>query len=218
MISVIVTAGGIGKRMNASLPKQFLVINEKPILMRTIELFYRYDPKIQIILTLPEDWRDYWEELILEHDFVIPHRVVTGGEERYHSIKNALFYCQGEYVAVHDGVRPLVGFHTLENCFKAVKKHDAVIPVMALNESLRKMEGDHTCAVPRTDYMLVQTPQCFKKKVLLKAYDRPYHAAITDDASLVEEAGYTITTVEGNPENIKITTQADFKYAEMFLK
>ena len=217
-ISVIVTAGGIGKRMKSDLPKQFLLISEKPILMRTIEQFYRFDPTIQLILTLPEDWKTYWEDLLLEHDFKIPHRVVSGGDERYHSIENALFYCHGDYIAVHDGVRPLVGYKTLKNCFESVKENDAVIPVHAVTESLRKKENGETVAVSRTDYLLVQTPQCFKKSVLMKAYERPYHNSITDDASLVEEAGFTITTIEGNPENIKITSQMDLKYAEMFLK
>ena len=217
-ISIIVTAGGIGKRMNSSLPKQFLLIREKPILMRTIEQFYRFDPKIQIVLTLPDDWRSFWEELMLEHDFHIPHRVVSGGEERYHSIKNALFYCHGDVIAVHDGVRPLVGYGTLKKCFDAVGKHNAVIPVLPIHESIRKKENDGTVAVPRSEYLIVQTPQCFKKSVLLEAYERPYHNKITDDASLVEEAGYSITTVEGNPENIKITSQMDLKYAELFLK
>lgn len=217
-ISIIVTAGGIGKRMNSTLPKQFLLIREKPILMRTIEQFYRYDPNIQIILTLPDEWKTFWEELLLEYDFKIPHRVVSGGEERYHSIKNALSYCNGNVIAVHDGVRPLVDYETLKRCFGAILENDAVIPVIPINESIRKSEGGKTKAVPRSEYMIVQTPQCFQKKVLVEAYELPYHEKITDDASLVEEAGYSIATVEGNPENIKITSQMDLKYAELFMK
>ncbi len=215
-ISVIITAGGIGKRMNASLPKQFLLIREKPMLMRTIEQFYHFNPKIQIVLTLPEDWKSYWESLQMEYDFTIPHRVVTGGEERYHSIRNALFFCHGDIIAVHDGVRPLVSSGTLERCFEAVVEEEAVIPVLPIKESIRRKEGDHTISVPRSEYLTVQTPQCFKKHVLLKAYEQTYHEGITDDAGLVEEAGFRITTVEGNPENIKITSPVDLRYAELF--
>ena len=218
-LSVIITAGGIGKRMNSSLPKQFIRIFDKPILMYTIEKFYHFDPKSQILITLPEDWKTYWEELVIEQDFKIPHRVVTGGDERYHSIKNALQYCYGDYVAVHDGVRPLVTDETLQKCIVKLRKQDAVIPVIPVVESIRKKDTEKgTVAVNRSKFLIVQTPQCFKRDVLEKSYERAYHKKITDDAGLVEEAGYKISTVEGNPENIKITTQADLKYAELFLK
>jgi 2-C-methyl-D-erythritol 4-phosphate cytidylyltransferase len=217
-LSVIITAGGIGKRMNSSLPKQFILMFEKPILMYTIECFYHFDPKCQILITLPEDWKEYWEELVTEHEFKVPHRVVSGGDERYHSIKNALQYCYGDYVAVHDGVRPLVSEETIKRCLQKLRKMDAVIPIHTIAESLREKDGrGGTKAVDRSKFLIVQTPQCFKREVLEAAYNLPYHAAITDDASLVEGAGFKITTVEGNPENIKITTQADLKYAELFL-
>lgn len=216
--SIIITAGGIGKRMGTTLPKQFIQIKEKPILMYTIEKFYHFDPKAQIILTLPSDWRNYWEELIEENDFRIPHRVVAGGTERYDSIKNALEYCQGDYIAVHDGVRPLVDSGTISRCIKALNKHDAVIPVIPVTESLRIKEGNDTNALDRSKYLLVQTPQCFKKEVLLKAYEKPFSKNITDDACLVEEDGVSIFTVEGNDENIKITTKTDLALAEHLLK
>ena len=216
--SVIITAGGIGRRMRSSLPKQFMLVNEKPLLMYTIERFYHYDPKMQLVLSLPEEWMHYWEDQIAQHDFVIPHRVVTGGKERYDSIKNALNHCTGDIVAVHDGVRPLVSSETLQLCLKGAISYEAVIPVMPINESVRKREGDSTVSVNRSDYMIVQTPQCFKKEVIIKAYEQVYHEGITDDATLVEEAGYTLHIVDGNPENIKITTQSDLKLAEAFLK
>lgn len=216
--SIIITAGGIGKRMGASLPKQFIQINEKPILMYTIEQFYHYDPKAQLLLTLPEDWRTYWEELIEENDFRIPHRVVSGGVERYDSIKNALQFCHGEYIAVHDGVRPLVTVETIERCFKAVKKKKAVIPIMSVKESLRYITKEGTRAVNRAEYCNVQTPQCFEKDVLVRAYEMPFNDAITDDACLVELNGTKIHTVPGNDENIKITNQTDLALAEHLLK
>jgi 2-C-methyl-D-erythritol 4-phosphate cytidylyltransferase len=216
--SVIITAGGIGKRMNSDLPKQFIEINEKPILMHTMSQVYHCNPKFQIILTLPEDWKTYWEELLVKHDFRVPHRIVDGGKERYHSIKNALEYCYGDYIIVHDGVRPLVGYKTLKRCLDAVKKYDAVIPVVDLKESLRVSTDKGTKAVDRSIYKIVQTPQCFKKEILIKAYSLPFHNGITDDASLVEEAGFEVKTVEGNEENIKITSKVDLNFAELFLK
>lgn len=215
--SVIITAGGIGKRMNLSLPKQFIVINEKPLLMYTIEKFYHFDPKFQIIITLPDEWKEYWEALIVENKFNIPHRVVSGGEERYHSIKNALSYCYGDYVWIHDGVRPLVNEKTLNSCVKAIRKHDAVIPIIAVPDSLRRVQGSQSNAVPRSEYVFVQTPQCFKRDVILKAYNIPFSPEITDDASLVEQSGVEIKCVQGNLENIKITNKFDVKFAELYL-
>ncbi len=218
VFTVIITAGGIGKRMNSDLPKQFIEINEKPILMHTMGQVYQYDPKFQIILTLPEAWKSYWEELLILHDFKIPHRIVDGGKERYHSIKNALEHSYGDYIIVHDGVRPLVGYKTLKRCIDGVKKYGAVIPVIDLKESLRQTQDHGTVAVNRSLYKVVQTPQCFKKDIIEKAYALPFHDGITDDASLVEEAGFKVKTVEGNEENIKITSKVDLRFAELFLK
>ena len=218
MRSVIITAGGIGKRMKSALPKQFLPIHDKPLLMYTVEKFYHFDPNIQIIITLPEVWREYWEALIAENEFKIPHRVVSGGEERYHSIKNALEYCLGNIIAIHDGVRPLVSVETLETCFKSAELNDAVIPVMELKSSLRSLTNEESIAVDRTSFVEVQTPQCFKKEVIFNSYKGAYHSKITDDASLAEEAGYKITCVSGNDENIKVTSQTDLLLAELLLK
>ena len=218
MRSVIITAGGMGKRMKSALPKQFLSICDKPLLMHTVEKFYHFDPSIQIIITLPDVWREYWEALIAENEFKIPHRVVSGGAERYHSIKNALEYCLGDVIAIHDGVRPLVSAETLTTCFDSVKLNDAVIPVLDLKSSLRKISNGLSEAVDRSSFVEVQTPQCFKKEVILDSYKGEYHTKITDDASLAEEAGYTITCVPGNEENIKVTSQTDLLFAELLLK
>ena len=216
--SIIITAGGIGKRMQSSLPKQFIQIVEKPILMYTIELFYHFDPKSDIIVTLPLEWMSYWEELLLEQDFRIPHRVVEGGKERYNSIKNALEKCSGDIISVHDGVRPLVSDETLKNCFRTAREKGTAVPVVPIKESVRLKTQEGTQAVDRSDYLIVQTPQSFRKEIIEKAYAQEYHSGITDDASLVEEAGYEISTVSGNVENIKITDQSDLKFAELFLK
>lgn len=216
--SIIVTAGGIGKRMEAKLPKQFMLINERPILMYTIEQFYNFDAKAQIILTLPSDWKDYWEDLIQENDFRIPHRIIEGGKERYDSIKNALELCSGEYIMVHDGVRPLVNTDTLMSCSIEVRRKKAVVPVVDVTESMRIIDGESSRSVDRAKYKIVQTPQCFESEVLKKAYEQEFHSGITDDASLVEESGVEIYMVDGNIENIKITTKTDLLYAEQLLK
>jgi 2-C-methyl-D-erythritol 4-phosphate cytidylyltransferase len=216
--TVIITAGGIGKRMGGDLPKQFLKLNEKPILLHTLERFYHFDKKIQLILTLPNEWKTFWSELILEHECNIPHVIVDGGKERYHSIKNALAYSEGRFIAVHDGVRPLVSNETIKRCFDAVQQFGQVIPVIPLKESLRQLNNEQTKAVPRSAYVHVQTPQCFNKESITKAYNLPFHNNITDDASLLEEAGFQIHCVPGNEENIKITTQIDMQFAQVLMK
>jgi 2-C-methyl-D-erythritol 4-phosphate cytidylyltransferase len=216
--SVIITAGGIGKRMGSELPKQFLVLGGKPVLVHTLELFFKYDPNIEIILTLPNEWRGYWETVIDKYFCRVPHIIVNGGEERYHSIQNALKQCSGSFIAVHDGVRPFVSFETLERCFSALNQHEAVVPVLKLKESIRQTNENSTNAVDRSNYRLVHTPQCFHVDVLRQAYQQDYHDKVTDDACLVEELGYTIHLVESNEENIKLTTQFDLLIAETIVQ
>lgn len=216
--SVIITAGGIGKRMGGPVPKQFLEIAGKPILIHTLEKFHSFDPSAQLLLTLPSDWKSYWQELLVKHSCSIPHTVVEGGAERYHSIKNALESCSGDHVAVHDGVRPLVSADTLMNCFNGAIEFGSAIPVVPVKESIRKVNEGSSTAEDRSQFRLVQTPQCFKKEWLLKAYSLPYHDRITDDASLVEESGLEVHLVPGNEENIKITSTVDLSIAELLLR
>lgn len=216
--SVIITAGGIGKRMGSELPKQFLVLGGKPVLVHTLELFFKYDPTIEIILTLPNEWRGYWETVIDKYYCRVPHIVVNGGEERYHSIQNALKRCSGNLIAVHDGVRPFVSFETLDRCFSALNQYGAVVPVLKLKESIRQTNENTSNAVNRSNYRLVHTPQCFHTAVLRQAYQQAYHDKVTDDACLVEELGYTIHLVESNEENIKLTTPFDFLIAETIIQ
>ncbi|MEY3236522.1 MAG: hypothetical protein RI883_623 [Bacteroidota bacterium] len=214
--SIIITAGGIGKRMGADLPKQFIEIAGKPILIHTLELFFNFDPKAQLIITLPIEWKEYWKEILQKYQCTIPHLISDGGLERYHSIKNALKICTGDFIAVHDGVRPLVSIETISRCFTNVEKLDQVIPVIPINESLRQVFDDTSRAVDRNEFCIVQTPQCFKKSVLEKAYTISFHEGITDDASLVEEAGFPIHLIEGNIENIKITSKFDLIVATYY--
>ena len=216
--SVIITAGGIGKRMNQPLPKQFIEVAGKPVLIHTLERFHQFDPDAELIITLPMEWKEHWDKLLKEHNCSISHTVIDGGEERYHSVKNAIRHCSGDYVAVHDGVRPLVSKETLRNCWDLVSITGAVVPVVPVKESLRKIGEHGSEAMVRSECRLVQTPQCFSKEIILDAYSKAFHAAITDDASLVEEAGYEVALVHGNDENIKLTTPSDLLFAEVLLK
>lgn len=216
--SVIITAGGIGRRMGSDLPKQFIELAKKPILIHTLERFYSFNPSAELIITLPDEWMSYWNELLIKVGCKVPHQVISGGKERYHSIKNALDVCRGSYILVHDGVRPLVSNETLATCFSEVVLKNQVVPVIPIKESIRKVAPNgESNAVFREHYCLVQTPQCFKRQVLEKAYEEAYHEGITDDATLVELAGFQIHLVAGNEENIKITTSMDLRIAEQLL-
>lgn len=215
--SVIITAGGLGKRMKSTLPKQFIVLGDRPLLMHTIQLFYEFDPKIEIILALPTDWLDYWQELQVKYNFKIPHAIVIGGEERFHTVQNALKKCTGKFIAVHDGVRPFVSQELLKLCFDSLKQHSAVIPVLSIKESVRFFDDNKTEALDRTHYKLVHTPQCFHAEILKKAYLQPFHNLVTDDARLIEQMGEKLFFVESDEENIKVTTENDLRIAKAIL-
>lgn len=210
--AVIIVAGGKGLRMGGDIPKQFLIVHGKPILMHTIQRFYDFDPTMQIIVVLPKDQQDYWDGLCREYGFKVPFIVADGGKERFHSVKNGLAKVKAEaaLVGVHDGVRPYVAIDVIRRCYEAAAIHGAAIPVTDVFETLRHLTpngGSQT--VPRSEYRLVQTPQVFQTGLLRKAYEQDFTSAFTDDASVVEALGHTIVLVEGNRENIKITTKAD---------
>lgn len=212
---VVIVAGGKGLRMGGDIPKQFLPVNGKPILMRTIERFVEYDEKIVVCLVLPEAHFEYWGELCREYGFTTSHQLVKGGETRYHSVRNGLYSIPEEeaLVAVHDGVRPFVSIETIATTFEEAEKWGAVVPVIDSVDSLRRLEGSRSVAVDRSLYKLVQTPQTFRYDILKRAYDLPYREIFTDDASVVEASGVEVKLVEGNRENIKITTNYDLKIA-----
>ena len=216
-VSIIITAGGIGKRMGGDLPKQFIPLSGKPILLRTLECFAAFDPNFELILTLPSDWHTYWKECLKSFDCSIVHTLVSGGEERFHSIKNALDVCSGDFILVHDGVRPFVSKETIQACLDVLQVNEAVVPVLPIKESLRQCYGSSSKAVDRSNFLLVQTPQCFRSNILRKAYNQEYHSGITDDATLVESLGIDIQLIEGNEDTIKITTQKDLIIAEAIL-
>ncbi|MDO9613541.1 MAG: 2-C-methyl-D-erythritol 4-phosphate cytidylyltransferase [Bacteroidota bacterium] len=216
---VIIVAGGSGNRMGSEIPKQFLQLCEKPVLMHTIQVFFDFDPESELILALPADQLGVWAELCLKHSFSLPHQIVSGGETRFHSVQNGLKLIQEEgIVFVHDGVRPLVSQETLERCYVMARKSGNAIPVLPVTESLRKLDGDQNVSVDRSLYFSVQTPQTFRSEVILKSYLQPYQPDFTDDASVVEKAGFPIFMVDGNRENIKITNPTDLIVAEVFLR
>ncbi len=219
MNNVIIVAGGKGLRMGSDLPKQFIPIAGKPVLMHTIEAFYRFDKDIAIVLVLPVSHQQYWRELCADYHFEIPHTVANGGDTRFHSVKNGLAFVNDGVVGVQDGVRPFVSEEMIKRCYDAVEEYDAVIPVVDSTDSLREMlDGERSKIIDRSKIRLVQTPQVFNVDVLKKAYQTEYKDTFTDDASVVEEASVNIHLVKGEVTNIKITTPLDLKIAELILR
>ncbi len=214
---IIIVAGGKGLRMGTDIPKQFLPIGGKPVLMRTIERFREYSADLQIILVLPKAQQAYWKELCLKHNFTVIYQLADGGETRFHSVQHGLAMIPDDaegVVGVHDGVRPFPSIEVIRRCYDTARTAKAVIPVIPVLETLRHIsEGTK----PRGDYRLVQTPQCFDIQLLKAANQQAYNDGFTDDASVVEAFGFAITLVEGNRENIKITTPYDMKIAEVLI-
>ena len=246
---VIIVAGGKGLRMGSDIPKQFLPIGGKPVLMRTIERFRPYSPTLQIILVLPKAQQDYWRQLCQQYSFPIPqlgghgrgayplvdggggYLLADGGETRFHSVQHGLALIPDNaegVVGVHDGVRPFPSIDVIRSCYETARTAKAVIPVIPVVETLRHLTNDASAhlssasthssvTVPRGDYRLVQTPQCFDIQLLKAANRQPYNDGFTDDASVVEAFGFSITLVDGNRENIKITTPYDIAIAEAII-
>ena len=216
---VIIVAGGKGKRMHAEIPKQFLNISGKPILFHTMECFYKYSNEIEIILILPEPFIDFWNSLSKKYELNIDHQIEVGGDTRYQSVKNGLRHVTDpSLVAIHDGVRPLVSKNTLNRVFKKAKETGNAIPIVKINESVRRLDEEENFPVNRREYRLIQTPQCFHSDLIKRAYQQEYSDSFTDDATVVESLGVKINLVEGNSENIKITRPGDMKIAEALLK
>ena len=217
---IIIVAGGKGLRMGSDIPKQFLPIGGKPVLMRTLERFREYSDDIQIILVLPEAQQEYWHQLCDEYHFDVEYTLANGGQTRFHSVQNGLAKVPDDaqgVVGVHDGVRPFPSIEVIRNCYETARTAKAVIPVIPVVETVRQLDGDSSLTVPRDQYRLVQTPQTFDIQLLKAANKQPYNDGFTDDASVVEAFGHKITLVEGNRENIKITTPYDLKIAEVLI-
>ena len=219
MNAVIIVAGGKGLRMGGDIPKQFLPVGGKPILMRTIDRFLQYDEKMQVVLVLPESQQDYWRTLCDEYHFSQPYTLANGGETRFHSVKNGLVKVAPDalLIGVHDGVRPFVSLDTIRATYDEASRSEAVVPVIEVVETVRHLVDGKSITVPRSDYRLVQTPQVFSASLLRQAYEQPYTDFFTDDASVVERLGHPVTLVPGNRENIKITTPFDLTIAEAMI-
>lgn len=216
----IIVAGGKGLRMGGELPKQFIPVEGRPVLMRTLDAFYACENSIQIILVLPRDHQPYWQELCREYQFAVPHRIADGGVTRFHSVQNGLALVDeaDALVAVHDGVRPFVSYEVIERCYQEAALHGAVVPVIPVVETVRHLLPEGSETVNRDAYRLVQTPQTFSVSLLRRAYEQPFCDAFTDDASVVEALGHVVHLVEGNRENIKLTTPFDLVVAQALVQ
>lgn len=204
--------------MGSDLPKQFICVGGKPVLMWTLEAFHRYDAQMTLILVLPQSQQAFWRTLCDTHGFTLPHCVAAGGETRFHSVQNGLAWVEEEgLVAVHDGVRPFVSQEVIDGCFRLAALRRAVVPVVDVVDTVRQLTDEGSRTVDRSSYKLVQTPQVFDAMLLKQAYSRPYSPSFTDDASVVEAFGVPVALAEGNRENIKITTPFDLKIASALL-
>jgi 2-C-methyl-D-erythritol 4-phosphate cytidylyltransferase len=202
--------------MGGDIPKQFLPVCGKPVLMRTLEAFHVYDASIHLILVLPVSQQAYWKQLCEEYQFNLAHEIADGGETRFHSVKNGLALIKEDgLVGVHDGVRPFVSQEVIARCYDEALSLKAVIPVIGVVETVRHLTEGGSETVPRDQYKLVQTPQVFDVALLRRAYEQTYTDMFTDDASVVEALGEKVYLVEGNRENIKLTTLFDLKLAEL---
>lgn len=205
--------------MNSAIPKQLLPLGGKPVLLRTLEQFFAYDKAVNAVIALPKSAIDEWRKIVKKHTISLPHTFVEGGETRFHSVRNALNSISGGgLAAVHDGVRPLVSLATIAACYNEAERTGAAIPVVPLSDSLRQKTVAGSVAVHREDFYAVQTPQVFRLDILRKAYGQEYRETFTDDASVVESAGCKVALVQGNVENIKITTPADLIFAEAMIR
>jgi 2-C-methyl-D-erythritol 4-phosphate cytidylyltransferase len=215
----IIVAGGSGRRMKSAIPKQFLLLEGKPLLMHTIEKFHSFDSDIEIILVLPAEHHSLWRGLVREYSFEISHKIVSGGEERFHSVRAGLDCVKEEsLVAVHDGVRPLVSHDTIWRCFADAEEFGTAVPFIEPADSVRIVSGDKSRPCPRNEVRLIQTPQVFRSSLIISAYDRDYDPSFTDDAMVAEAAGVEVHLTHGNRENIKITTPEDLTVAHALIR
>ena len=214
--SVLIVAGGNGKRMSANMPKQFLPLNEEPVLMHTIRAFYNYERGIKIFVALNSEWHFYWQQLCAELQFTIPHILTEGGSNRFESVKNGLTHISNEgLIAIHDGARPLVSKELISKCFSEARIYGNATPAVPVGDSMREINGLDNHAVDRAKFAFIQTPQVFWAEIIKLAYEINYNPAFTDDASVVESQGLAIKLIPGDPRNIKITSPDDLRIAQL---
>jgi 2-C-methyl-D-erythritol 4-phosphate cytidylyltransferase len=212
----IIVAGGKGVRMNSDIPKQFILLNSTPVLMHTISKFSHLD---EVILVVPKTQKEYWNSLCKTHNFNIPHTIVEGGKTRFHSVKNGLEKVDNNStVAIHDGVRPLISAKLINSLITETKNGVGGIPILPIKDSIRKVEGENSIHIDKSNLFKVQTPQCFLSTDIKEAYTQSFSDTFTDDASVFESNGGRITTLLGEEKNLKITTKEDLKIAELFIQ
>jgi 2-C-methyl-D-erythritol 4-phosphate cytidylyltransferase len=216
----IIVAGGSGSRMQSALPKQFIELCGKPVLMHTIKAFYNSGLSPQIILALHAGYHELWAQLCTKHSFTIPHKIIAGGETRFHSIRNAVDSIADEdaLIAVHDAVRPLVSADIINEAYICAMENGTAVTAVKSRDSIRQVNGNISTSLNRDSIYLVQTPQTFQSALLKKAYEQPYTDKFTDDASVVEQSGVAITLIAGDHSNIKITFPEDIAIAEALIK
>lgn len=216
----IIVAGGSGKRMQTPIAKQFLLLNNKPVMMHTLQAFYVSEVEPEIILVLAKAEHDYWKELCLKYSFNIPHTLVEGGEERFHSVRNGLMTIKEDgVVAIHDAVRPIVSPSLITQSFRMALEIGNAIPCIKPSDSVRQLQDDGSSEIINRDKLvLIQTPQTFDLGQLRVAYQQTFSSKFTDDASVVESAGFPINLIEGNRNNIKVTYPEDLELASFLLK
>jgi len=220
MYYAIIPAGGSGSRMQSDIPKQFLLLSGKPVLMHTMQAFYESPLKPEIILTLNKDYYGYWKELCEKYNFNIPHQLAAGGTQRFDSVKNALSEItdQDAVIAIHDAARPVISSTLITHCFLEAEKKGSAVCGVKSRDSVRLLQEDRSSALNREDVILVQTPQAFRLDILKNAYRQHYLPAFTDDATVVEKAGFPVNLVQGDYRNIKITFPEDLEIAAWYLK
>ncbi len=215
----IIVAGGSGKRMQSVLAKQFLLLNEKPVMMHTLQAFFDSEIQPEIILVLAKADHDYWNQLCIKYNFNIPHTLIEGGEERFHSVRNGLLTIKTDgIVAIHDAVRPLVSEELINQTFKEALVMGNAIPYIKPSDSVRQLQSQSSKIIDRNNLALIQTPQTFLLTQLRTAYQQSFSTSFTDDASVVEAAGFPIHLIAGHRNNIKITYPEDLELASFLLE
>ncbi|TXC85110.1 2-C-methyl-D-erythritol 4-phosphate cytidylyltransferase [Luteibaculum oceani] len=214
---VVIVAGGVGKRMGSSIPKQYLTIKNTPIIAWTIRAFYDWNKNLDIVIVISKEMQDVFQEIKDQFLPDITISTVFGGKERFHSVQNGVRACKAEIIGIHDAVRPLVNNKTLETCYSTAEKLGNAIPFIPSGNSLRWKEGDQSKALDRSKVVQIQTPQCFTRKLINQGLEQEFSENFTDDASVVEAMGMEVNLVEGNFENIKITSPVDLKIAAALL-
>lgn len=216
----VIVAAGSGMRMGAPIPKQFLEVGGRPILMHTLNRFMAFDASIRLVVVLHPDYIEFWRSLCEKHDYSVPHSIVSGGSERFFSVQKAiqsLVDTEDAIVGIHDAVRPMVSVATLERCYATAQETGSAVPCISVNDSMRIVDADGNRSIIRSSLRIIQTPQCFSLNLLRRAFTQEYNTAFTDDASVVEALGESIELVEGNRENIKVTTPEDMHWLNLLL-